>query len=48
MFAGRLKAAPGSTSPEKLATATPDKVAEAAGVSAARARSWIEQAWNID
>ena len=47
VFAGRLKAA-GIDSPKKLASASPDKVAEAAGVSGARARSWIEQARNID
>ena len=43
VFAGRLKDA-GIDSVSKLATASPDSVAEAAGVSGARARSWIEQA----
>ena len=43
VFAGRLKEA-GIDSVGKLATASPDSVAEAAGVSGARARSWIEQA----
>lgn len=43
VFAGRLKTA-GIDSVAKLASATADTIAEAAGVSAARARSWIEQA----
>ncbi len=43
VFAGRLKEA-GLDSVKKLASASPDTVAEAAGVSGARARSWIEQA----
>ena len=43
VFAGRLKDA-GIDSVGKLAIASPDSVAEAAGVSGARARSWIEQA----
>lgn len=47
VFAGRLKGA-GIDTPAKLAAASPDRVAEAAGVSGARARTWIEQARNID
>jgi len=43
VFAGRLKEA-GLDSVSRLAAASVDKVAEAAGVSGARARSWIEQA----
>jgi len=43
VFAGRLKDA-GLDNVYRLAAASPDKVAEAAGVSGARARSWIEQA----
>jgi predicted flap endonuclease-1-like 5' DNA nuclease len=43
VFASRLTDA-GLDTVSRLATASPDKVAEAAGVSAARARSWIEQA----
>lgn len=31
-----------------LATASPDSVAEAAGVSANRARDWISQAQSLD
>jgi predicted flap endonuclease-1-like 5' DNA nuclease len=46
VFAVRLKNA-GIDSATKLAGASPDRVAEAAGVSAARARSWIEQAQSI-
>lgn len=46
VFAVRLKGA-GIDSAAKLAAASPDRVAEAAGVSAARARSWIEQAQSI-
>jgi predicted flap endonuclease-1-like 5' DNA nuclease len=47
VFAVRLKTA-GIDNAAKLAAASPDRVAEAAGVSAARARSWIEQAQSID
>lgn len=43
VFATRLKGA-GLTDLADLAAASPDTVAEAAGVSAARARSWIERA----
>ena len=43
VFAGRLKVA-GLDSVNRLAAASPDTVAAAAGVSGARARSWIEQA----
>lgn len=43
VFASRLQAA-GINDLSKLATSSPDTIAEAAGVSAARARSWIEQA----
>lgn len=43
VFAARLSEA-GLGTVEELAKAPPDRVAEAAGVSAARARSWIEQA----
>lgn len=43
VFAGRLRSAGIDTS-AKLAAASPDHVAEAAGVSGARARAWIEQA----
>jgi polyhydroxyalkanoate synthase len=43
VFAGRLKAA-GIDDVAKLASSTADTIAEAAGVSGARARSWIEQA----
>lgn len=43
VFATRLKEA-GMAHVADLATATPDSVAEAAGVSVARARTWIEQA----
>jgi predicted flap endonuclease-1-like 5' DNA nuclease len=46
VFAVRLKNA-GIDNAAKLAGASPDRVAEAAGVSAARARSWIEQAQSI-
>ncbi|MEX1124501.1 MAG: helix-hairpin-helix domain-containing protein [Acidimicrobiia bacterium] len=46
VFAVRLKGA-GIDNAAKLAAASPDRVAEAAGVSAARARSWIEQAQSI-
>jgi len=47
VFAQRLKSA-GIQNAAKLAGASPDRVAEAAGVSAARARSWIEQAQSIN
>jgi predicted flap endonuclease-1-like 5' DNA nuclease len=47
VFAVRLKTA-GITNAAKLAVASPDRVAEAAGVSAARARSWIDQARTIN
>jgi predicted flap endonuclease-1-like 5' DNA nuclease len=43
VFAGRLKGA-GIESVAKLASSTADTIAEAAGVSGARARSWIDQA----
>jgi predicted flap endonuclease-1-like 5' DNA nuclease len=43
VFAKRLNSA-GISSVGALAKASPDSVAEAAGVSAARARSWIEKA----
>ncbi|MFO7300057.1 MAG: helix-hairpin-helix domain-containing protein [Actinomycetes bacterium] len=43
VFARRLSEA-GIPTVSRLAQASPDAVAEAAGVSAARARSWIEQA----
>ena len=43
VFAKRLTAA-GIPTVARLAEASPDTVAEAAGVSAARARSWIDQA----
>ncbi|MDP9495545.1 MAG: helix-hairpin-helix domain-containing protein [Actinomycetota bacterium] len=46
VFAVRLRGA-GIDTAAKLAAASPDRVAEAAGVSAARARSWIEQAQSI-
>jgi predicted flap endonuclease-1-like 5' DNA nuclease len=46
VFAVRLKTA-GIDNAAKLAAASPDRVAEAASVSAARARSWIEQAKSI-
>ncbi len=46
VFAGRLKGA-GIDDVSKLATATPDTIAEAAGVSGARARTWIEQARSL-
>ena len=47
VFAVRLKTA-GIDNAAKLAAASPDRVAEAASVSAARARSWIEQAQSIN
>jgi predicted flap endonuclease-1-like 5' DNA nuclease len=43
VLAGRLKTA-GINDVAKLAQSSPDTVAEAAGVSAARARAWIDQA----
>jgi polyhydroxyalkanoate synthase subunit PhaC len=43
VYATRLRAS-GLRSISDLARATPDTVAEAAGVSGARARSWIDQA----
>jgi polyhydroxyalkanoate synthase len=46
VFAVRLRSA-GIDDAAKLAGASTDRVAEAAGVSAARARSWIEQAQSI-
>lgn len=45
VFANRLEAA-GLKNVSDLAEASPDRVAEAAGVSATRARSWIDQARN--
>jgi predicted flap endonuclease-1-like 5' DNA nuclease len=46
VFAGRLKGA-GIDDVAKLASATPDTIAETAGVSGARARTWIEQARSL-
>ncbi|HEY7469114.1 MAG TPA: helix-hairpin-helix domain-containing protein [Acidimicrobiia bacterium] len=46
VLAGRLKSA-GIDDMAKLAASSPDAVAEAAGVSAARARAWIEQARSL-
>jgi predicted flap endonuclease-1-like 5' DNA nuclease len=46
VFASRLKDA-GIDDVSKLASATPDTIAEAAGVSGARARTWIEQARSL-
>ena len=46
VFASRLQAA-GLKTVSDLAAASPDTVAEAASVSAARARSWIEQARSL-
>jgi polyhydroxyalkanoate synthase len=46
VFASRLKLA-GIDDVSKLASATPDTIAEAAGVSGARARTWIEQARSL-
>jgi predicted flap endonuclease-1-like 5' DNA nuclease len=43
VLAGKLRDA-GIGDLTQLATASPDTVAEAAGVSGARARAWIEQA----
>jgi predicted flap endonuclease-1-like 5' DNA nuclease len=45
VFAKRLSEA-GIGDVDSLASASPDRVAEAAGVSAARARTWIELASN--
>ncbi|MEX0864569.1 MAG: helix-hairpin-helix domain-containing protein [Acidimicrobiia bacterium] len=47
VFAQRLSAA-GVDDVARLAGASPDLVAEAAGVSGARARAWIEQARSWD
>ncbi len=46
VLAGRLKDA-GIDDVAKLAAASPDTIAEAAGVSGARARAWIEQARSL-
>ena len=46
VFAGRLRGAGIDTVP-KLASATADTIAEVAGVSGARARSWIDQARSL-
>ncbi len=46
VFAERLRAA-GLGDMAALSTATADSIAEAAGVSVARARSWIEQAQKL-
>jgi predicted flap endonuclease-1-like 5' DNA nuclease len=46
VFAGRLKTA-GIDTVAKLASSTADTIAEAAGVSGARARSWIDQAGSL-
>ncbi|MGH8914089.1 MAG: helix-hairpin-helix domain-containing protein [Acidimicrobiia bacterium] len=46
VLAGRLRNA-GIVDLAKLASTTPDTVAEAAGVSAARARDWIDQAISL-
>jgi len=43
VFAGRLRGA-GIDTVSKLASSTADTIAEVAGVSGARARSWIDQA----
>jgi predicted flap endonuclease-1-like 5' DNA nuclease len=43
VFAQRLTSA-GIADVEQLATASPDSVSEAAGVSVARARTWIDKA----
>ena len=43
VMAGRLRNA-GINDVSKLAASTPDTIAEAAGVSGARARAWIDQA----
>lgn len=45
VFAERLDKA-GISTVDALAQSSPDRVAEAAGVSAARARTWIELAGN--
>lgn len=47
VLAGRLKTA-GIDDMSKLAASTPDTIAEAAGVSAARARDWIDQARSLN
>jgi predicted flap endonuclease-1-like 5' DNA nuclease len=46
VMADRLKSA-GIDEIAKLAGSTPDTIAEAAGVSAARARTWIDQARSL-
>jgi predicted flap endonuclease-1-like 5' DNA nuclease len=46
VLAERLKGA-GIDDVSKLAGSTPDTIAEAAGVSGARARVWIEQARSL-
>ncbi|MFZ0626717.1 MAG: helix-hairpin-helix domain-containing protein [Acidimicrobiia bacterium] len=46
VFAGRLKAA-GISDAGLLAQASPDRVAESASVSAARAKTWIERAKSL-
>jgi len=46
VFASRLKLA-GIDDVSKLASATPDTIAEAAGVSGVRARTWSEQARSL-
>lgn len=46
VFAGRLKSA-GIDDISILASSTVDTIAEAAGVSGARARTWIEQARSL-
>jgi len=46
VLAGRLRDA-GIDDVSKLAASTPDTIAEAAGVSGARARVWIEQARSL-
>ena len=46
VFASRLRAA-GLETVSHLAAASLDTVAESAGISAARARSWIEQAQSL-
>lgn len=46
VLAGRLRSA-GIDDIAKLAASSPDAVAEAAGVSGARARAWIEQARSL-
>jgi predicted flap endonuclease-1-like 5' DNA nuclease len=46
VIAGRLRSA-GIDDVDELASSSPDAVAEAAGVSGARARAWIEQARSL-